>query len=50
MKTNRLAVMGVIVIILAVLAAAGILWLGEAPVTPPTQTINQVIPDDHIPR
>jgi hypothetical protein len=35
--------------ILAVLAGAGVLWVADAHVMPPTQKIEQTIPDDRIP-
>jgi hypothetical protein len=37
-------------LICLLLIAIGILWLANAPLMPPTQTVNQAIPDDRIPR
>jgi hypothetical protein len=39
----------VIIALVFILAAVGILWLGNAHVMPPTQTVTQPIPDDRIP-
>jgi hypothetical protein len=48
MKSKQTAAIGIIALFL-VLAALAVLWLGNAPVMPPTQTVTQPIPDDHIP-
>jgi len=49
MKTNRITVIGLAALIAALLVAIGILWLANASIMPPMQTINQAIPDDRIP-
>lgn len=48
MKTERIVVL--ILIILLVVGAGGLVWLSHSTMMPPTQKVEQAIPDDHIPR
>jgi hypothetical protein len=49
MKANRKTAFGLAALFGVVLAALGVLWLANAPLKPPTQTVNEAIPDDRIP-
>jgi hypothetical protein len=50
MKSNRMAIIGLAVLIVILLVGVAILWLANAPIMPPVKAVNQAIPDDHIPR
>jgi hypothetical protein len=49
MKRNRLAMGLGVIFMLALLAMGVIVWLANAPLMPPVQTVQQSIPDDRIP-
>jgi hypothetical protein len=46
-KAKSIACIGLVVLVLVL--AAGLVFLANAHVTPPTQKVEQSIPDDHIP-
>jgi len=48
MRRKNLAAIGSIIFLFALLGG-GILWLSTAHVAPPATTIEQAVPDDHIP-
>jgi hypothetical protein len=50
MKSNRMTVFGIVFLATMLLIGGAILWLGNTPMKPPTQTVKQAIPDDRIPR
>jgi hypothetical protein len=49
MRTNKTMIAGFGALIVLLLAAIGTVWLGNASIAPPTQSIHQTIPDDRIP-
>jgi hypothetical protein len=48
MKTERIVVL--VLVLLLVIVAGGLVWLSHSSMMPPTQKVEQTIPDDHIPR
>ncbi len=48
MKTERVVVL--ILALFLVIAIGGLVWLSHSSMMPPTQKIEQTIPDDRIPR
>jgi len=48
MKNERMSM--VLILAAAIVVFAGLAWLVASPVAPTTQTVEQTIPDDHIPR
>jgi hypothetical protein len=49
MRNKGMATIGGAILLLGLLIAGGIMWLANAHVAPPAQTIEQTIPDDRIP-
>jgi hypothetical protein len=49
MRDKGLAAIGIAVLVVALLVAGGVIWLANAHIAPPAQTIEQPIPDDRIP-
>lgn len=48
MKTERIVAM--FLVILVIIVAGGLVWLSHSSMMPPTQKVEQAIPDDRIPR
>ena len=48
MKSGKIALIIIILVLLGV--AGGLVWLSKAPLMPPIEQTEQVIPDDRIPR
>ncbi len=48
MKTERVVVLFLAILLLVV--AGGLVWLSHSSMMPPTQKVEQAIPDDRIPR
>ncbi|MGE3624408.1 MAG: hypothetical protein AB7H77_11135 [Bdellovibrionales bacterium] len=50
MKTKPVTLAGLAILLCLLLGAGGILWLARADLMPPVHTVNEALPDDHIPR
>jgi hypothetical protein len=48
MKTERVVML--FLVLLLIVIAGGLVWLSHSSMMPPTQKVEQAIPDDRIPR